>query len=125
MSKEEKRAVRAAFRNAVFERDKYRCRVCGAYGKDRQGGDGHKKFHAITTTIEELDAHHIVDRHLMPNGGYVAENGISLCSECHEMAEAYWFDEKQRREAYEPEKLYELIGSSWDEAIAASESLTE
>lgn len=27
----------------------------------------------------DLDAHHITDRNEMPNGGYVPENGISLC----------------------------------------------
>jgi hypothetical protein len=25
----------------------------------------------------------------MPNGGYVAENGIALCDTCHASAEAY------------------------------------
>jgi 5-methylcytosine-specific restriction endonuclease McrA len=128
MGKEEKKAVRSAFRKAVFERDRYCCRVCGAHGKDRQGGDDHKRFHSghgwkFTGELEELDAHHIVDRHLMPNGGYVAENGISLCGECHERAEIYWIDENKRNPMYMPEHLYDLIGSSLDVAYEASEQL--
>ena len=49
----------------------------------------------------------------MPNGGYVPENGISLCEKCHVLAEA-------QAQGYEPEKLYMLIGSS--AALAAEKS---
>lgn len=38
---------------------------------------------------QELDAHHITDRNVMPNGGYVPENGIALCAPCHELAERF------------------------------------
>ena len=58
----DKKSIRETFRNAVFERDGYRCVMCGKTSKE-----------------VKLDAHHIEDRHGMPNGGYVPENGISLC----------------------------------------------
>ena len=35
------------------------------------------------------DSHHITDRKEIINGGYVLENGISLCSACHWKAEQY------------------------------------
>ncbi len=92
MSKE-KKAIRKKFRQVVFERDNYQCRYC-----DQREG---------------LDAHHITDRNELPNGGYVRENGITLCPEHHELAEVYhqsggsnWV------EGFHPDDLYNLIGSS-------------
>ncbi|MDB5309068.1 MAG: hypothetical protein JWO38_3270 [Gemmataceae bacterium] len=59
----------------------------------------------------------------MPNGGYVPENGITLCDDgCHRRAEVF----HQTREAepgYAPADLYRLIGSSHEDALAASERL--
>src|SRR4051812_31124857 len=82
-----KKQIRADFRNNTFKRDKYRCIVCG------------KK--ATPETAEEvLDSHHITPREELPNGGYVKENGASLCkgddgTSCHEKAEAYLKGESQ------------------------------
>jgi 5-methylcytosine-specific restriction endonuclease McrA len=95
MSQKKKR-IRNEFRDAVFERDEYTCRMCG------EGG---------------VDPHHIINRSLFPNGGYVAENGISLCSKCHERAEA-WIT-CSGDDAFSPAKLYEMIGSSLTDALAA------
>ena len=53
----EKKIIRANFRDSVFERDGFKCRVCG-------------------NSALKLDAHHIINRDLMPNQGYVKENGI-------------------------------------------------
>jgi len=61
----------------------------------------------------------------MPNGGYVPENGISVCDECHIKAEVHWNGQGEPDPAFDPDKLYELIGSSWDDAIAASAALGE
>lgn len=58
----------------------------------------------------------------MPNGGYVAENGISLCATCHEKAEAFDCGEEVPP-GFSPAELYALIGSSEDEARTASEGL--
>jgi 5-methylcytosine-specific restriction endonuclease McrA len=102
-----KKLIRQAFREAVFSRDLHKCRVCGAQS-------------AV------LDAHHITDRNEMPNGGYVKENGISLCPDCHLKAEQYHISQKQTYlPAFHPDDLYALIGSSFEEAWQASEALAE
>ena len=59
---------RDTFRNAVLERDHYKCVICGATGK--------------------LDAHHILERRLWDDGGYFLDNGVTLCDPtCHMKAE--------------------------------------
>lgn len=94
------------FKTAVFRRDKARCRKCDEVGR--------------------LDAHHITDRHEMPCGGYVKENGISLCSKCHRKAEVWHESGKvEYEEGYHPDDLYKLIGSSYEEAFRASQKLGE
>jgi hypothetical protein len=59
----------------------------------------------------------------MPNGGYVKENGISLCDggpgSCHYVAET------AGNEFLSPSDLYAKIGSSYDEAVRASLELGE
>lgn len=67
----------------------------------------------------ETDAHHITDRNEMPNGGYVLENGITLCKyECHMMAELFHItDGEDWYNGMHPDDLYKLIGSSRDLAI--------
>lgn len=99
---------RDRFREAVLKRDGYRCRKCGR-------GDC------------KLDAHHITDRHDMPNGGYVIENGITLCDTpdgCHLRAERWHASgHKEVDQGYHPDDLYTLIGSSWETAWEASEAL--
>lgn len=100
-----KKEIRQRFRDAVFGRDKHICRKCGA--KDCK-----------------LDAHHITDRRDMPNGGYVAENGISLCEVCHALAEVWHASGQANFEiGYHPDDLYQLIGSSWEIAWEASDKL--
>jgi 5-methylcytosine-specific restriction endonuclease McrA len=116
MGKESKKLVRAAFRKAVFTRDGYKCRICTKPGADRQSGVTPHKGEVV-----DLDAHHICDRHLLPHGGYVLENGISVCSDCHLKAESHWADGATPEPGFSPAELYQLIGSSYDEAWAASE----
>lgn len=105
-----KHKVRASFRNAVFERDGYRCRVCKAPASDET----------------KLDAHHITDRHLMPNGGYIQENGISLCEKCHEKAEE-WHRSGHTRwaDGFHPNELYNMINSSLDRATRVDQGLAK
>jgi 5-methylcytosine-specific restriction endonuclease McrA len=110
MSQEKKR-IRAAFNAACLRRDGNKCRLCGA----RDG----------------LDVHHITDRHLMPNGGYVASNGITVCQACHmdvEDVANHVHDNEgymplERWQACKAENLYRLIGSSHEQAVADSERL--
>lgn len=101
-----KKKARENFRDAVFKRDRFACVMCG-------------------TKSQPLDAHHITDRNLMPNGGYVKENGISLCDSlagCHNKAECYHRGE-QVPTGYLPEDLYKKIGSSYEKAVEASKKL--
>ena len=71
-----------------------------------------------------LDAHHIVSREDMPNGGYVKENVISLCKdECHLKAEEY-LQGTTLHEGFSPEDLYKRIRSDHQKAVRASERLT-
>ena len=99
-----KKEIRAKFRDSVFKRDGYKCRFCN-----------------IT---ENLDAHHITDRNEMPNGGYVKENGISLCHEHHMMAEAYHMSNGNSWEqGFHPNDLYKVIGSNKELAEEKSNKL--
>jgi predicted restriction endonuclease len=106
-----KKSIRDKFRSDVFSRDGHRCLVCGSTGK--------------------LDAHHVTDRSDMPNGGYVSENGITLCGQtsavvnrklsCHEKAELWHASGKTKfSDGFRPEDLYKLIGSSYEKAVEAS-----
>ena len=103
-----KRDVRHKFFLAVFNRDK-QCKICGAGWK---------------MSGPRFDAHHITDRHEMPNGGYVLENGVFLCPACHWKAEAYHRNEVPE-DGFWPDELYELIGSSYQKAVVASERLSK
>jgi len=91
-----KKKIRSDFRNAVFSRDGHECVFCNCR--------------------EDLDPHHITDRNLMPNGGYVASNGITLCPQHHLQAEGG---------SPASELLYEKIGSSYATAYRDSEELGE
>jgi hypothetical protein len=103
---QQKKQLRARFRQACYQRDRYCCVMCG--------------FASTPDKVEdELDAHHITDRNDMPNGGCVKENGISLCSGCHERAEIF-HSTGVPYPGYAPEDLYKAIGSSYDMAYKAS-----
>ncbi len=102
-----KKEIRAAFRAAVFKRDRHRCRSCGLVHGD-----------------ENLDAHHITDRKEMPHGGYVPENGIAVCGTCHVKAEQF-HRTGVAADGFAPADLYVLIGSSYEKAYAASLKLKE
>lgn len=112
-----KKDVRAAFRNAVFARDKFTCVVCG------------KKWTAADAdpSLGRINAHHITDRHLMPNGGYVPENGVTVCDggkdSCHMKCEQYHINQGIGWEGLYPADLYEKIHSSHARAVAASNKL--
>ena len=117
-----KRQLRLAFRTAVFRRDRYRCAMCGKPGKDRQGGNEHRTYHegVADEKLVPLDAHHITDRTEMPNGGYVKENGISLCADgCHLLAEIH-HQTGTAHAGLSPADLYAKIGTSYEEAYSAS-----
>lgn len=94
---------RSTFNKECMERDNETCRWCGR---------------------KATEVHHISPRNEMPNYGYVKENGISLCGDCHVLVER-WFVEKEKLQVISPTVLYRIIGSSKKEAIIASENLKE
>jgi len=99
-----KKIVRQKFRDEVFKRDRNKCVFCGQ--------------------IEDVNVHHITDRTLMPGGGYVRENGISLCPEHLEMAEAYHqTDGEVCEDGFNPTQLYRKVGSNYEKALEASQRL--
>ena len=118
-----KTLIRRKFRDDTFVRDGNCCKWCGEDFSDQDHPENY------------LDAHHITDRSKMPNGGYVMENGISLCKEnlndegnvadsCHMKAEEFHLsDEEEWVDGMHPDDLYKLIGSSKELAIEASEKL--
>lgn len=99
-----KKKIREEFREAVFKRDGYKCRFC--------------------SRTENLDAHHITDRHEMPNGGYVKENGITLCQEEHHPLAEVYHSTGTAAPGFSPDDLYKKIYSSHAKAVEASENLS-
>jgi HNH endonuclease len=94
---------RKEFNASVFHRDNNKCRICGKDG---------------------VDAHHITDRHDLPNGGYVASNGILLCETCHIKAgEHHITNGKSWPKGFHPNDLYDLICSSYNKAYEDSNNL--
>ena len=107
MGKETKKSIRAAFRRSVFKRAGYRCECCGKIGYDRQEDPVRDR--------EPLDAHHITNRKEFEHGGYNDANGISVCDDCHVLAEKF-HETGLSHPGFSPEELYSKINSSYDEA---------
>jgi 5-methylcytosine-specific restriction endonuclease McrA len=105
-----KKDIRKNFRNEVFKRDNYTCQVCGI---------------RYTTNPDWFDAHHIIDRSEIPNGGYVKENGITVCKDsCHMRCEKYHISGgNEWEEGLHPDDLYKIIKSSKELAIEKSKLL--
>lgn len=103
--------MRAVFRSACFERDKYTCIGCG--------------FKSSPINAEnDLDAHHINFRHTFTNGGYVLANGATLCkngNNCHLKAEM-WLQKGIGENGFSPDDLYNKINSSRAKAEKEDES---
>ena len=106
-----KKDIRKKFREDVFKRDKYTCKVCGFRNESNP-------YH--------FNAHHIINRSLMPLGGYVKENGITVCEEvCHMKCERYHITNgKEHEDGLSPDDLYKIIGSSKEIAIEKSKLLS-
>jgi 5-methylcytosine-specific restriction endonuclease McrA len=103
-----KKDIRKNFRESVFIRDNFTCLICDTKRDE-----------------SELDAHHITDRNEMPNGGYVPENGITVCKDkCHIRVEKFHISgNKEWEDGLHPDDLYKMIGSSYEEAFEKSELL--
>ena len=83
-----------------------KCEVCGFTPSD----------------TKELDCHHIINREQIPNGGYVKENGIILCSYCHIQAEKF-YETGVAESGYSVEDLFKIIKSSKELAVNKSKKL--
>ncbi len=77
--------TRDGFREGVFKRDNYKCVFCGKTAEQTPEG--------------KLDAHHIIERRLWPDGGYYLENGATVCEEHHMLCETTEYSVEQVREA--------------------------
>ena len=120
MSKTRKRQIRSEFREAVFRRDQYACQVCGRQWRPEDSDP----------VLQRVNAHHITDRSEMPNGGYVPENGITVCDvasfadssqSCHMRVEQWHVSGGTSvEEGLDPASLYRIIGSSHEEAVESS-----
>lgn len=75
---EPKLLSRDEFREQTFARDNYTCVFC-----DKPA----------------VDAHHIIERRLWPDGGYYLENGASVCEEDHIKCETTEYSTEQVRAA--------------------------
>jgi 5-methylcytosine-specific restriction endonuclease McrA len=92
-----KKQIREHFRAVVFTRDNFKCVFCGK---------------------PAVDAHHITDRNELKYGGYVLQNGISLCEDDHKKAEKYHeTNGEEWVEGFHPDDLYKKIKSSKELAI--------
>lgn len=106
-----KKEIRRKFRDDCLNRDNDTCKMCGLKSPSRE------------ESLKIFDVHHIVDRSEMPNGGYVKDNGISLCQDCHIKAEVF-HSTGIAHPGYAPEDLYKKINSTLEKAIIASEKLS-
>lgn len=104
-----KKLARQKFRDQVLKRDRGLCAIC--------------------KSPDNVEIHHITNHTLMPGGGYVRENGITLCKEHLEQAELYLHSESDALAedaglgALAPKKLYLKIGSNYDKALKACQRL--
>lgn len=75
---------RDKFREGVFERDSHKCVICKS---------------------PAVDAHHIIERRLFPDGGYYLDNGASVYELCHIKAEQTILSCTELREACGVKKI--------------------
>ena len=107
-----KKEVRKKFREVCLNRDKDTCRMCGHKAVSRE------------EALKIFDVHHVTDRSLMPSGGYVLENGITLCKDsCHKKAEVF-HSTGVAHPGFAPDDLYKKINSNYEKAVEASQRLS-
>jgi hypothetical protein len=105
-----KKEIRKKFRDVCLKRDKYACVICGLKASSPEEAEN------------IFDVHHIVDRNELANGGYVLENGITLCHVDHLKAEHY-HSTGVALPGFSIEELYKKIGSSREKAFDSANKL--
>lgn len=99
--------TREDFKKKVFQRDNNKCIICGELG---------------------VDAHHLIDRKCWTDGGYYLNNGVTLCSNCHLLAEdgTYTVEELRMKAGIkniilpkhlEKNKIYDKWGNEYSDDI--------
>jgi len=101
-TKQDHKRWRKQFNYECLTRDNFKCVFCNV--------------------TENLDVHHITDRHELPNGGYVLSNGITLYPEHHLKCEQYHI-KGECEEIFTPNALYIKINSTFDAAFNDSLNL--
>lgn len=90
--------VIAQFKVSVLARDNHICKKCGQ---------------------SAVEAHRIIED--LPNGGYVIDNGISLCLICNKLAKKFHASKgKDWAAGFHPSELFKLIKSSYEIAYNAT-----
>lgn len=84
--------TRDEFRESVLARDNHKCVFCGKT--------------AAETPEKKLDAHHIIERRLWPDGGYYLDNGATVCEADHMLCERTVYSVEQVREAAKITKIW-------------------
>lgn len=109
LTKSEKKTIRRAWRRLIINADHFACVMCHRLGYCRETGEtltdmlsgGFISSTALSIAsakgLKPLDAHHIVDRNEMEDGGYTLDNGATLCGDCHLKAEKGEYTEEQIR----------------------------
>jgi hypothetical protein len=98
----EKLLSRGLFREQVFKRDNNKCVFC---------------------SMPAVDAHHILERKLWPDGGYYLSNGASVCEEHHLACERTIISVEDVRKACEitkftlPPHLYDETYDKWGNIV--------
>ncbi|PJH64295.1 HNH endonuclease, partial [Salmonella enterica] len=75
------------FRRKVYERDEYTCVVCG---------DKSRKKHGL-----KLNAHHLNGHHWYKEGRFDSDNGVTLCSSCHDNFHEKYGKKNNTKEQFE------------------------
>jgi len=99
---------RKKFRETCFDRDNNECIVPWC-------------------TEEAVDAHHIAERELWKNGGYIPNNGVSVCEKHHRYAEtnnippqSFWLWLSLNNSNINPQKFEQWDDAEWDITIPDS-----
>jgi 5-methylcytosine-specific restriction endonuclease McrA len=78
-----------AWRKSVFERDHFKCRMCGGKGHGKRG----------------LEAHHIFNYNTNPDLRFLTDNGITFCYDCHKL-----FHSTYGKRGNNAEQINEFLG---------------
>lgn len=107
-----KKEIRYKFLASCLQRDGMKCKTCN------------KKAFSMEEVLKIFDVHHITDRHNIINGGYVTENGITLCHDCHIKAEQF-HSTGVSAPGFSIDDLYKIIDSNLEKAQNASRKIKE